>query len=266
MASIVFYVLLVLIIYGILMLLTYFLQEYFMFHPERLSSSFEFHYDQPFEEVIIRSNINNKIDGLYFSAKDSDKVVFYLKGNTRSIKGWSKFSHDFLSKGCDFFIFDYPGFGKSRGKITEENIYACCREAYDWLKENHPDKKIILYGRSLGAGFAAYIAAECDPDLLILDSPYISMGRLVTYYTRIVPVKMLLKYKIPVHKFIKKCSCPVKILHGRKDWLIPYRYSEEIVALKPDQVELFTIEKGSHNNLPKFDEYHQYLDKILKSV
>lgn len=266
MSNAIFYILLIFIIYGVLMLLAYLFQEYFMFHPEKLSRSFEFRYDHPFNEVMIQTKCGNEIDGLYFSTPDADKVVFYLKGNTRSIKGWSKFSHDFLSKGCDFFIVDYPGFGKSRGRITEENIYDCCREAYAWLKEHHPDKKIILYGRSLGAGFAAYIASECDPDLLILDSPYISMGRLVTYYTRIIPVKLFLKFRIPVHEFIQKCTCPVKILHGSKDWIIPYRYSKEIVALKPDQVELFTIENGSHNNLPKFDCYHEYLDKILKSV
>ena len=57
-----------------------------------------------------------KINALYFKVPNSRGVVYYLKGNSKSIKGWGKFAKDFLSNGYDFFMMDYRGFGKSKGR------------------------------------------------------------------------------------------------------------------------------------------------------
>ncbi|MEO5583270.1 MAG: alpha/beta fold hydrolase [Saprospiraceae bacterium] len=55
------------------------------------------------------------INAIYFKVPKSRGIVFYLKGNSRSIKGWGKFAKDFLSNGYDFIMMDYRGFGKSKG-------------------------------------------------------------------------------------------------------------------------------------------------------
>ena len=249
--------------YILLCLLVYLLQDFFLFHPEVLKEDFEFEYDVPFEEVILKKEDGTIIDALHFEVPNSKGVVFYFKGNTRSIKGWSKFKSDFLDKNYNFFIMDYPGFGKSTGKRTERIIYENTQLAYNWLKSKYPENKIVLYARSLGAGFGARIAMQNHPKMLILDSPYYSFEHLANHYAWMFPLHWLLKYKMPLNKYMKRIKSPVFIIHGNKDKLIPYRFSSRLEKLDIKHVKLFTIEGAKHNNLPEHNQYHEVLDKIL---
>ena len=252
--------------YAVLHVIAYLIQDFFVFHPERLGKGFRFQYDLPFEEVVLQGVNGNVIDALHFPVENADYVVFYFKGNTRSIKGWAKFAKDFTTKGYNFFLMDYPGFGKSTGKRNEQTIYESSQIAYDWLKKQYPEDRIIIYGRSLGAGFGAYVASKNNPSLLVLDSPYFTFGKLVAYFTRILITPLFLKYKFPLHLFICNTTCPVHIIHGDRDKLIPYRYSKRICELDPDRIELHTILGAKHNNLPKCKQYHEVLQQVLDSA
>ena len=136
-----------------------FLQHYFFFRPEILPKSFEYRYPFPFDEVDFEMEDGGSINGLHFKVPNAKGVVFYLKGNSRSIKGWGKFAKDFVSKGYDFFMIDYRGFGKSSGRRTETTLYNDAQTVYKWLSTQYPEEEIIIYGRSLGSGIAARIAS-----------------------------------------------------------------------------------------------------------
>ncbi len=249
--------------YIVVSIISYLIQDLFFFHPEKLKRNFRFKFKMKFNEVQLKGADDCLIDGLYFPAENAEQVIFYFKGNTRSIKGWSKFAKDFTTKGVSFFLFDYPGFGKSTGECSEKNIHANSQIAYNWLKDRFGEENIIIYGRSLGAGFATYIAKENNPSLLILDSPFYSIRLLVRYYTRILPLRWLLKYKSPLNDYIKEVKCDVHIIHGDKDITIPYRFSLRLKEINPDKIELHTIHGARHNNLPKFESYHQVLDEVI---
>ena len=204
-----------------------------------------------------------KVNALLFKVPNAKGVVFYFKGNSRSVKGWGKFARDFVSKGYDFFMFDYRGFGKSRGRRTENILYNDGQHVYKWLSDHYPENKIIIYGRSLGSGIATRIASWNKPKLLILDSPYYSFLHQIMRYGFLLPIRFLLRYKIRTDQFIKKVQCPIFLLHGNKDTLIPYHFSVRLHKLVPKQSWLYTIEGGGHNNLPNFPEYHEFLYDIL---
>jgi pimeloyl-ACP methyl ester carboxylesterase len=243
------------------------IQDFFYFHPEKLpfefifDSSHQFHI--PLKEVFINTPDGQIINGLHFTIKDPKGVVFYFKGNTRSIKGWGKFSKDFVSKNYDFFTVDYPGFGKSTGKRTEQNVYRYMQLAYDWLKTKYPEDKIIIYGRSMGGGFAAKVASDNSPALLILEATYFSFYHLAQYYAPVFPTKWILRYQIPTFKFVDAVTCPIYFIHGSADWLIPYRFSVWLHHRVKNSSFLFTIKKGKHNNLLKFGAYHKVIYTLL---
>lgn len=244
-------------------LLLYFTQELFLFHPEKLISNFEYKFDNVFDEVYIPTSDGAILNGLLFKTKDSKGVVFYFKGNTRSIKGWGKFSRDFISKGYDFFVFDYRGFGKSKGKRSERNFHKDCDAAYQYLVNNHyKEEQIIIYGRSIGSGFATRSASRNNPKALILDSPYYSLYHLVKRFFPLFPVMSIFKYHVRTDIFIKGVKCPIYIIHGVKDRLIPYRHALLLTKLNP-RAHLIRFKEGNHNNLPKFSEYHNVVYEIL---
>lgn len=254
------------IVYGALCLIFYFLQDYFFFRPEILPKQFEYRYPFPFDEVNFEMEDGSEINGIHFKVPNSMGVVYYLKGNSRSIKGWGKFARDFVSKGYDFFMFDYRGFGKSSGKRTEQALYNDAQSVYKWLSTVYPEDHIVIYGRSMGSGVATRIASWNHPKMLILDAPYYSFLYQVRRYGFWLPLKWLLRYKMRLDQFIKKVTCPIFIIHGDKDRLLSYKQGKMLAELVSDRATLITIEGGHHNDLPEFPEYHEYLYDILNDM
>jgi len=250
-------------VYFFLILFFYFAQDFFFFRPEKLPKNFRYKYPFPFEEVNFEMEDGGNINGLHFKVPNAKGVVFYFKGNSRSIKGWGKFARDFLGKGYDFFVVDYRGFGKSRGRRTESILYNDSQHVYKWLTKRYNEDKIIIYGRSMGSGIAARIASWNDPRMLILDSPYYSFFHQVNRYGFILPIKWLLRYQIRTDRFLKKVQCPIFIIHGTRDRLIPFQFSKKLEKIASQRTKLFPIEGGGHNDLPDFSAYHEILYDIL---
>jgi pimeloyl-ACP methyl ester carboxylesterase len=243
----------------------YFGQDFFFFRPERLPKWFTYKYPFPFHEVNFEMEDGGMINALHFKVPNSRGVVFYIKGNSRSIKGWGKFAKDFVGKGYDFFILDYRGFGKSRGRRTEQILYEDLQQVYKWLENEYTEERIVLYGRSLGSGLATRIASWNRPQMLILDCPYFSFLHHINRFGFWLPLRWLLRYQIRTDRYIKKVTCPIHILHGRRDRLIPFRQGQMLHQLDPERIRLYPIEQASHNNLPDFPEYHDILYDILHS-
>lgn len=251
------------VIYGGLCLFFYFFQDYFFFRPEMLPKNFEYRYPFPFTEHTFEMEDGGVINALQFKVPNSQGVVFYLKGNSRSLKGWGKFAKDFVSKGYDFFMIDYRGFGKSKGRRTESILLNDAQTVYKWLSKEYPEEQIVVYGRSLGSGIGARLASWNDPRMLILDSPYFSFYHQIRRYGWWLPLRYLLRYQLRTDQFIKKVTCPIYIIHGNKDRLISYAQGKRLHEISADRSTLITIEGGGHNNLPDFPEYHEHLYDIL---
>jgi len=249
---------------AVLSLLAYFLQEFFIFKPEKLKQDFEFRYDIPFREYFFDVAPGVRINGLHFYRKDPHGLILYFHGNSRSIKGWAKYARDFYRFDYDVVLVDYRGFGKSTGKRNEKDMLNDMQVVYDKLREDYPEDHLIVYGRSLGSGFASKLASDNQPRYLILDAPYYNFRKAVERFLPILPIRIVLRYHLRTDIWIQKVSCPVYIIHGTRDWLIPIRHSVALQRKNPDKITLIRIEGGGHNNLPFFDEYHNFIRDILK--
>lgn len=249
--------------YVVLAVVVYFIQDKFIFKPEKLSQDFEYKYDAPFHEINFEISKGVKINGLHFHVKAPKGLVLYFHGNSRSIKGWAKYAKDFYKYQYDVVLVDYRGFGKSTGKRNEKDMLGDMQVVYDSLAVTMPEHHIIVYGRSMGSGFASKIASDNKPRYLILDAPYYSFIKVAERLMPILPHKWLLRYHLRTDKWIKHVNCHTYILHGTRDWLIPIKHSEKLRDLRPGKVTLIKIEKGGHNNLPSFPQYHNFLRDIL---
>jgi len=251
------------LVYLLLCVVFYFFQDYFFFRPEILPKDFEYQYPFPFEELDFEMKDGGVVNAIYFKVPNARGVVYYLKGNSRSIKGWGKFAKDYLSNGYDFFMMDYRGFGKSRGKRDEKRLYADSQYIYEWLLGRYQEEHLIVLGRSLGSGIAAWVASQNNPRLLVLDSPYFSFYHNIKRYLFFVPLKWLLRYNIRTDQYVLNVDCPIHIVHGTKDRLFPISQSEALVRLKPQGITLHRIEGAGHNDLPDYKEFYEILYKIL---
>ena len=250
--------------YLLAMLVIYFIQERLIFKPEKLSADFEFSYDAPFRELFFDVEKGVRINGLHFFREKPAGLILYFHGNTRSIKGWAKYAKDFYRYNYDVVLVDYRGFGKSTGKRSEHAMLNDMQFVYNTLKAEYPETHLVLYGRSMGSGFATKLASDNHPRYLILDAPYYSFSKVVERFLPFMPVRFVLRFKLRSDRWIKKVHCPVYIIHGTKDFLIPIRNSIQLQELNPQHTTLIRIHGGGHNNLPDFPEYHNFLRNILQ--
>lgn len=244
----------------------YFFQERFIFKPEKLPEDFVFQYEnQEVEEYNIKLSEKVTINGLHFKTKKPKGIVFYLKGNSKSIKGWGKFAVDFTFHGWDVLMMDYRGFGKSKGKRTQQLMKDDVQAIYNIIKEKVDEKYIIVYGRSLGTGLATKIASVNNPRMLILACPYYSMSNNAQRYLPFIPLGLVMRYTMPTYKWIKYVKCPIKIIHGTNDRIIPMKSSIRLSRINPKLTRLYPVIGGGHKNLHNFEDYHRALKEILRS-
>lgn len=242
----------------------YFLQEKFIFKPEKLNQDFQFKYDIPFKEYFFDIEPGVRINGLHFFRENPAGLILYFHGNTRSIKGWAKYARDFYRYNYDVVLVDYRGFGKSTGKRNEPEMLSDMQFVYQALLQSYPEQHLIVYGRSIGSGFASKIASDNNPRYLILDAPYYSFLKVAERFLPILPVRYVLRYHLRTDKWIALVKCHTYIIHGTRDWLIPIKHSERLQKLNPKKITLIRIHGGGHNNLPVYDEYHNFVRDILK--
>lgn len=245
-------------------MLIYLVQERFIFKPEKLKQDFEYRYDVPFKELFFDVGPGVRINGLHFTVDKPLGLILYFHGNTRSIKGWAKYARDFLKYKYDVVLVDYRGFGKSTGERTERDMLSDMQFVYSHLAGNYSESHLIVYGRSLGSGFAAKVASDNSPRYLILDAPYYSFKKAVERFIPILPMRLLLRFHLRTDKWIAAVKCHTYIIHGTKDWLIPINHSQKLQSLNPKKITLVRIEGGGHNNLHKFPAYHNMIRDILQ--
>lgn len=258
-------VIIVTLIYCSIGIILYQLQEKFIFHPVALPRDYEFKFNIPFKEVNIAINERDTLNMIqFFPDNPAPKgVVLYFHGNRENINHYAKDAINFTKNGYQVWMPDYPGFGKTTGKLTEENIYMQAKEVYKLAHSKFSADSIIVYGKSLGTGVASYIAEQMHCKRLILETPYYSIPDLFSMYAPIYPTNRMSHFKFPVGEYLKDVTVPVTIFHGTSDWVIPYRLAAKLKKVLKSGDEFISIENGSHNDLDDFSLFHSKLDSIL---
>lgn len=142
------------------------------------------------------------------------------------------------------------------GVPSEENCYADIDAAYEYLltvKKLAPEQ-IVVYGRSVGSGPSCYLAAKAAAAGrpvagLILHSPFTSVYRVVFDWGF-----TMVGDKFPNIDRIRSVQCPVLIVHGQDDAIVPFDHGRALHLALPDssKAETFFIKGMGHNGF----DYH----------
>ncbi len=248
--------------YALLLVGFYFFQEKFIFQPKPLKTTHQFSFEQEFEEFFLNSpEAGIKVNALFFPSRPiSHGIVLYLHGNADNLQRWSRHAVDFLRHQYDVLFIDYPGYGKSPGEPSETHCYQSAELAYAWVAERYAQQNIIIYGRSLGTGVAAYLAARHPAQQLILETPFPSIPKLVRFW---VPGFLRVRHHFPVEKYLQQVKYPITIFQGTWDIIVPHRAAVQLKPHLERDEDFITIEKGRHKNLNQFQEYQEKLEDLL---
>lgn len=243
-------------------LLTVF-QKKFIFHPEPLDAAYAFKYDIPFEEMNIRINEKQTLSAMLFKADKPKGIVIYFHGNARNISRYGNKAKTITEHGYSVLMMDYPTYGKSTGKLTEEVIYANALHMYEVARKFFPPDSIIIYGRSLGTAVAAQLAAVRDCKRLVLEAPYFNMTDMAMRLAPIYPYAYMLDYKFTTDEYLPKVTAPVVIIHGTDDKTIPIASGRKLEKMFKAGDRFISIPGADHNNLDKYPDYQKALDVAL---
>jgi fermentation-respiration switch protein FrsA (DUF1100 family) len=159
---------------------------------------------------------------------------------------------------------EYPGYGLNNGKASCKNILNVSLLVYRFAIETLgiQEENIIIIGRSIGTGPATWIAGE-GASALILLSPYTSLRKLIK---RLVGtfLSYIVKDQYRNIDYIKKVTCPVLLIHGKKDSLIPFSHSEQLAKACQGQVTVILSDTMSHNKFEYYDDVLSPIDNFLK--
>jgi hypothetical protein len=249
-------------LYIALCVFVYLRQEALIFYPTQLPGDFQYTFAQPFSEVNLPV-ADAVINLVHFRGSAPKGVVLYLHGNGDIVAHLGWVADYFLGLGYDVIMPDYRGYGKSTGTISHEaELHDDMRIVYQYVQSHYTEPQITIYGQSLGSGLATRLAAEQKPARLILEAPYYSLQDLARIHLRWVPI-FLLKYSLRTDQWVKQVTCPVYLIHGTADQLIPHTSSERLYQLIPGEKKLLTVTGAGHGLLLSSAQVRQFVGQIL---
>ena len=242
----------------------WFRQEWLIFRPHTLPADWVFDKGADVHERWIDVP-GGRLNALHLKLPAPDGIVYFLHGNGGSLEGWFVNLDAYRRANLDLFMIDYRGYGKSPCCITsQEQLHADVRAAWQAIAPAYAGKTRVLYGRSLGTGLAAVLAAEVQPELTILASPYLSMAALADEHYAWVP-KAVLRYPLRTDEALVRVQTPVLMLHGTEDRLIDVSHARRLKALRP-QTTLVEITGAAHNDVSRFDAYREAVATALQQA
>lgn len=254
------------LIYCLIGIAIYYAQDAIFFHPQPVSEHSIYIFPWESQEVNIPYTKKSTINIIQFTPDSARPkgVVLYFHGNKQNISRYAKAVPDFINRGYEVWMIDYPGFGKSTGDFTEQRLYDWALVFYKLAQAHYRKDSIIIYGKSMGTGIAAQLATVRDCKALILEAPYYSFPSIIGSWLPVYPLNKMIKFKLPTYQYLQEVTNPVVIFHGTSDNTIPYRNSKKLKEyLKPTD-EYVTIEGGKHNDLSTFPVYQNKLDSLLR--
>jgi len=221
-----------------------------------------------YENMEINISDDETVHGWFIPSSDSStkNVVLFCHGNAGNISNRLYTIQLFHSLDIPLLLFDYRGYGLSKGVPSEENSYQDAQLSYKWLikEKNYKPENITIFGRSLGGSVGIELALREKVKSLIVESTFTSAGDIGQKLFPMFPIKWFLKYKYESISKIKNLNCPVLIVHSSKDDLIPYYMGRELYDAATEPKEFFDI-FGGHNDR-EYLQNPQYMDKIKTFV
>jgi len=204
-----------------------------------------------YEDIYFTTEDGVKLNGWFIPSSEGEFTLLWFHGNAGNISHRLqniRLLHEKVK--THIFIIDYRGYGRSEGRVSEAGTYKDAEAAFHYL-QNQKDiasKRIVLFGRSLGAAVAAHLAVREDALALILESPFSSIREMAKVVFPFLPIGPFLRTQYDVLGNIKQARQPVLVLHGDQDDIVPFALGKKVFEAAPEPKEFYTIRGADHNN------------------
>ena len=215
---------------------------------------------------IPKSLSNNEIDyipcifsNIIFTGFRSNFLILF-HGNAEDIFLMNNFANTLeLYLKMNVIVVEYPGYSiykvpKNDKGYIDDIILQDSLIVYDKIKEifGISDNNIFILGRSIGCAPATYLASKRNPGGLFLVSAFTSIKDIIDDHSFNLG-GIFVNSSFETIKYIKDVTCPILLIHGMKDSLIPAEHSKRLSnEIKGNLKECLFRDEMTHN---KYDPY-----------
>lgn len=177
-------------------------------------------------------------------------TVLFCHGNAEDIGDLHDFYGWYRAQGFQVYGFDYRGYGISDGSPSVAKACADGEAALNHLVRDKgiPLNRIILHGRSVGAGIAAHLAAKYNVAGLVMESPFLTAFRVRT----VIPIAPF--DKLRNNRRIREIACPLLVIQGENDEVIPVWHGRRLFELAKVPKRAWWVPRARHNDILLTDE------------
>ncbi|HXV85773.1 MAG TPA: alpha/beta fold hydrolase, partial [Gemmatimonadales bacterium] len=174
-------------------------------------------------------------------------ALLWFYGNMETVSALAPLVRDLRPAGMALLILDYRGYGESEGDPTEPGLYRDADAAWDHL-EARPDvdpEQIAVYGRSLGAAVALYLADTHPVRAVALESPFSTAADMAREHYALLPT-FILRLSMDNLARAARLRVPLLVFHGTEDRIAPLRMGRAVAEAGRAR-ELVLIQGAGHN-------------------
>lgn len=256
----------ILSIYLIVVVFFYLYQKTFLYFPneDNYLTSEVINIDNK----IVRVETSDKIileSYLYINKKNAQTILF-LHGNAGTLESRIYKLNKFKEIGLNYLAITWRGFSGNKGEPSEYGLTLDGISGLNYLNSlGITDKNIIIYGESLGTGVAVNLAQLRKVSGLILESPYTSIANVGKIKFPFLPVNFILKDKFNSLSKIENIKCPILVMHGFNDPIVPFSMGKELFEkIKSEKYSFFTTDDHMMRFSPELIKSISNLLKVLK--
>ena len=192
-------------------------------------------------------------------------TIIYVHGNNENLLRLTEYVQSVsIALSADVFADEYPGYSSGSGEPGEAACYDAV-DAYVRAMSTRARAPLVLFGYSMGCAPALHAAVATPPRALLLLAPFVSAVSTALGRTERTLRANALWAPIDVFRTLplaRKVECPVLVLHGGNDGVIPAVHGRRVAAAAKQGTftELAEETHGSLQNSPTaFDAIKAWL-------
>lgn len=209
----------------------------------------------PFRAEVIQTRDGERLQAWLLPHAQARAFVLYFHGNGGNLSVWLPVLAGLHRQGYAVAAADYRGYGLSTGTPSERGLYRDVDAVVEWAAPHRPPGvPVLFWGRSLGTTMAAYAATRTRPAGLILESGFPDARSVLRESPLLFALSVFATYRFPTASHAQRAGCPILVMHGDADRVIPFGNGRALYEALPEPKRLETIRGADHNDLVPPDE------------
>lgn len=224
--------------------------------------------DLPYEDAYFLTIDNKRLNGWFVPNDKAKFTALFCHGNAGNISHRIDKILILRKLGLNIFVFDYRGYGNSKGTPSEPGLYRDGEAAYEYLvsKKKISKSNIVLYGESIGAAVVIDLASKREIKAIITEEAFTSVKDMAGMVYPFLPYFVFASRFDSASK-IRHVSCPKLIIHSVNDEIVPFSLGQRLFDEASPPKRLVKL-RGGHNTafLDSAKEYEDGISSFLGTL